>query len=887
MRLRVLAALLCLWPVPARAGQTPAAPDPIDLLVARVEQAIAQTDAPALRALFNLDEPSGMDTDFVNRMTLAPVSHVTVKLRDRAPRTNGEQRLRLEIFADRRGEGTLSTWRVDAKPSPLVGGLWQIAALERLSVVSGLYRLALDPAVQFDVRNLSIREPDLLLTMNSGRAFAASTAAGTTVLVLLGKGHLTFSPSPPAERGQVHIFCGADALSTSFKALFLRINPQRLSAHLSGSMVRRTPRPDDLRRAQAIFSTYSPLTFQVDISDLSADKWSLVPTGDDAVAEMVTSKYGTLTYARGANEPEDISLFDRRHRRNISVYASADKLAAHGRDYSEDDGLDYDVLHYDIDTTFSPDRLWVDGVTRLTLRIDANPVSTITIRLADALVIRSATSPQFGRLLTLRIVGQNTVVVGFPATVPAGAQLDVTMTYGGRLTPQPLDRETVQVVTTGDDGRSQTMLEPRFLYSNRSFWYPQGTVTDYATARISLTIPADYTAVASGTPQGPATLLPAAPGTHARTRAVFAATSPARYLAFLVSHFDRLAAAHIELRTADALLPAGGAGRTSAPATFTLLADANPREGTRAHELTARAADVLRTYTSILGDAPYGTLTLAITESQLPGGHGPAYLAIVDQPAPTSPFVWSSDPVAFDHFPAYFLAHEVAHQWWGQAVGWKNYHEQWLSEGFAQYFAALYAERHDGEGAFEDVIRKMRKWGMQMSPKGPISLGYRLGHIKNDSRVFRAIVYDKAAMVLHMLRRLVGDDAFFAGLRRFYTTWRFKKAGTADFQAAMEAVSGRPLGAFFDAWIRGTAIPRLRFSSVKDASGRTLTVRFEQTSPPMEVPVTVTLEYADGSSESVVVDVDRRIVERRLPLKGRLDRVDVNRDSAALADIDR
>ena len=64
---------------------------------------------------------------------------------------------------------------------------------------------------------------------------------------------------------------------------------------------------------------------------------------------------------------------------------------------------------------------------------------------------------------------------------------------------------------------------------------------------------------------------------------------------------------------------------------------------------------------------------------------------------------------------------------------------------------------------FEDVLRQMRRWAIDTSPQGPVYLGYRLGHIKSDSRVFRAVIYNKAAMVLHMLRRMVGDEAFFRG----------------------------------------------------------------------------------------------------------------------------
>ena len=66
------------------------------------------------------------------------------------------------------------------------------------------------------------------------------------------------------------------------------------------------------------------------------------------------------------------------------------------------------------------------------------------------------------------------------------------------------------------------------------------------------------------------------------------------------------------------------------------------------------------------------------------------------------------------------------------------------------------------------MLRQLRKWALDTSDQGPVSLGYRLGHIRGESRVFRALVYNKGAAVLHMLRRLIGDDAFFRGLRRFY-----------------------------------------------------------------------------------------------------------------------
>jgi aminopeptidase N len=269
----------------------------------------------------------------------------------------------------------------------------------------------------------------------------------------------------------------------------------------------------------------------------------------------------------------------------------------------------------------------------------------------------------------------------------------------------------------------------------------------------------------------------------------------------------------------------------------------------------------------------------------VPGGHSPPYFAMLNQPLPTSPFTWNNDPVAFQNYPSFFIAHEIAHQWWGQAVGWKNYHEQWISEGFAQYFAALYAEKERGPDGFTPLARQMRKWAIDTSPQGPVYLGYRLGHIKSDGRVFRAILYNKSAMVLHMLRRLVGDEAFFAGVRKFYMDWRFKKAGTDDFRMAMESVSAQDLKPFFESWIYGLAIPRLRFSY--DATGEEVTLKLEHRGAVAPIPVTVTLNYVSGESDSVVVPVLGQSATKKVHLRGPLRDAQVNQDYAALAEFDR
>ena len=850
MPLRFLVAflLLCVGP-----QQTPAPqPTGIDDLVLRLEAAAKDGDRTAVVALAGKMASLGDLPDVVGA---AKPSRAVLKERDRVQTDNGGHRLMLELFLEIGTEGRLSTWSVDVGPD---GAAWKIASATRLANVTGLNRLSLAPGKQFAVKDLTVQATDLALHLPAGSAFVAETADGVTGVVLLGTGEMRFTPPDDAERTQIRIFTGHDALRTPFDAVFVRMRPSEFARHFAASAL--TPRPvaaADLRRAVDVFDTFVGRTLQIDLADLSTDTWSITPQTGDFIAEVRTRRHGTLTYTRSHNDAEDISLFDRERRRNISVYASKEKLAQRGRFYSEDDLVDYDVLDYDIAATFSPERTVLEGTARVKIKVRAGAVSTLSLRLAESLNVRSVHSDFYGRVLHLRVIGQNSLLVNFPGFVVAGTEMWLTIQYGGRVLPQELDREAISVE---QDAQENVVIppEPRLLYSHRAYWYPQSPVSDYATAKVSLTVPAEYDVVATGAPVH-------AEIAHARgTRvAIFQAERPVRYLAFVVSRLRKVA-----VRDVDGVR---------------MGYVANPRQVSQARNSMRRTEEVFRYYSSLLGRSPYTSFTVAFTERNAPGGHSPSFFAVVDQPVQVGLVSWRGDPVSFEAFPDFFLAHEIAHQWWGQAVGWKNYHEQWISEGFAQYFAVMYAEKTLSRRSFLTVLRQMNRTAAEESDQGPIYLGYRLGHIKREATIFRSLVYNKSAMVLHMLRRFIGDEAFFAGLRQFYQTWEFKKAGTADFQRVMERASGENLAPFFETWIFGATIPAVKFTHTTE--GSELVLRLEQLGDPVMVPITVTLTDTTGSITEVVVRLRDRVTVHRLPHPGRLRSAVANADFGSLATV--
>lgn len=249
-------------------------------------------------------------------------------------------------------------------------------------------------------------------------------------------------------------------------------------------------------------------------------------------------------------------------------------------------------------------------------------------------------------------------------------------------------------------------------------------------------------------------------------------------------------------------------------------------------EVLSKAADSVQYFNQIFGPFPYSHLALA----QIPGDFGQGWPGLVY--LPTFSFLQGAEreqlsghALGHEMDLGPFVAHEIAHQWWGNEVGWNSYHDQWLSEGFASYAAALaLARERDGDRKLHEVLQSYKRDlmakkldGETVESGGPIWLGQRLSSSQNLTG-YNDIAYKKSCWVLHMLRTLLtdpktGSDAqFFEALRNFVKTYSGKNPTTEDFLKLLEQYVTPTLDLehnhrmdwFFADWVYGTGIPEYK-----------------------------------------------------------------------------
>jgi aminopeptidase N len=697
---------------------------------------------------------------------------------------------------------------------------------------------------------ITVAAEDLSLELAEGAAFAVHLPGSAGAFLLVGRGRIRFTPAVRSEQRQLALFCGKTSLDAAFDAAYVRIPSSEADRAFPGQAFVAGQAPSALaRRAGRALETALK-------DPLAGATLSL----SDCLAAVETHRFGRLTYLHLPEEPEDLML-RKPSGAFVALYPSRAHRDAFGLDYGDEYGLPYEAEHYDLDLSVESMEGRIEGRAKLRLRA-LERLDTAALRLDPGLSVSSVSSRQQGAHEFSKSPGSDRLFVRLDPPLPAGQQITLEIAYGGTAAPQDLSLEGASFPTASERaGGSHSVL----LYSNRVWWYPQSPVHNHTTATIRVRIPAGFAALATGVSEPGR--LKAAASPDARLFA-FRTEKPVRYLSLLVARLEAVTA-----------IPAPAAGPRIRIFTSPDLVD-------HARTMASEIAGIVHFFDSRIGDAPFPELSVALVDSPLPAAHSPAYLVIIGEPPDRFAGPRKDTPSYFSEEPSFWIAHEIAHQWWGQAVGWRNYRQQWLSEAFAQYFAALYIRKSRGEAAFERVLAWMDRWARRAAGRGPIDLGIRVGQMTQEPWLFPAVVYDRGALVLHMLRGFLGDEAFLSGLKAYEERWKFHRAGTADLEAALERSSGLDLKAFFDRWVRDDGLPDLRWSetTVEDGGRKRLRVDVDQEGEVFPMPLEVTIIFRGSPEEKRTVRLKRRHQEFLFDAEAPVRRVKLNQDLAALCE---
>ncbi len=256
----------------------------------------------------------------------------------------------------------------------------------------------------------------------------------------------------------------------------------------------------------------------------------------------------------------------------------------------------------------------------------------------------------------------------------------------------------------------------------------------------------------------------------------------------------------------------------------------------------ARAGEIVQLFSRLVGPFPYEKLAHVQSSTRFGGMENASEIFYADNGFRRGTM---GDEV---------IAHETAHQWFGDAVTEREWPHLWLSEGFATYFAALWDRASRGDSAFRarmDVIRRTILSDSAAVPRRPVidTIETNLLALLNRNS------YEKGGFVLHMLRVQVGDSAFFHALRSYYANHRHDTALSDDLRSEMERASGQQLGWFFDQWLRRPGYPELTATWHYDPAVREATITVAQGGRfgGFRVPLTIAAIDSTGAEHRATI----------------------------------
>jgi aminopeptidase N len=460
-----------------------------------------------------------------------------------------------------------------------------------------------------------------------------------------------------------------------------------------------------------------------------------------------------------------------------------------------------DALHYAFQLTLNDENDEITGEATITLRFTGAGVTEVALDLASASNSKGMTVAEVssgGASVAFKHQADR-LILSFPAPPPVGEQLQFIVRYRG--------------VPANGLRMLKNKFGERVFFSenwpnNARQWLPMiDHPYDKATSEFIITAPAKYQVVANGLLQEETDLGDGRRLTHWKQSVPIASWLNAIGVAQFAVHHDGL------VKGVPHQTWVYYQERTTGPAWF---------------ETKSRQA--MEFFSEHIG--PYSYEKLANVEAAGFGG-GTEHASAI----------FYGEKSILERPDTGLVAHEIAHQWFGNSVTEKDWDDVWLSEGFATYFTLLVAEHGEGRDAFVAGLKRSREgvFALEKQMPGVAVLHENLADMK---KVLNRIIYQKGGWTLHMLRSLMGTEKFWAGIRDYYQRYRNGSATTEDFRRVMEEHSGLELSWFFQQWLARAGSPVIEGGWRYDATTKHIVIELTQTQPgeayrlPLEIGLT-------------------------------------------------
>ncbi|SEQ16385.1 M1 family aminopeptidase [Flavobacterium urocaniciphilum] len=474
--------------------------------------------------------------------------------------------------------------------------------------------------------------------------------------------------------------------------------------------------------------------------------------------------------------------------------------------------LNYDVTYHELRVTINPAASTISGVVTTTFTALSN-MNTIVFDMATVLNVSSVTMNSTSLTFSK---ASNQLTINFPTTITTGTSASVVITYSG--TPPNVDGEFSRTTHSGTPVL-WTLSEP---FGARSWWPCKQDLNDKANSiDVYITAPSQYNSVANGMEQSRVIN-----GANATTH--FKHNYP--IAAYLVA---------IAVTNYEVFNQQGGLGTLASPY-FPIVNYLYPEESASSQASLAVTPDIINFFETKIGPYPFRNEKYGHARAGLSGGMEHTTVSFMNS--------WSRS----------LIAHEMAHQWFGDKITCGSWKDIWLNEGLTEYMAGLVVENFDGSASFVNWKNsKITNITSQLGGATYLTDAEAL----NVGRIFSSrLSYNKGSMIAHMLRWKLGDVAFFNALNTYLTdpALAYGYAVTANFKSHLETAYGNSLTEFFNDWLYNQGYPTYDIVAQNWGAGQAkLTVNQTQSHASVsffEMPLEIRLTGSGGQIHDVVVD---------------------------------